>query len=70
MAYLCTALRQVVSSEAFPVIGDPGPTPPARYSLTTTCCRNCSLYFAIKNTPKVRSMSNFWGAVHNRPVEK
>ncbi|MFH5254512.1 hypothetical protein ACGTRS_25085, partial [Burkholderia semiarida] len=24
---------------------------------------NCSLYFVMKNTPKVGRVSNFWGAV-------
>ncbi|MFP3507573.1 hypothetical protein, partial [Burkholderia sp. SIMBA_062] len=27
--------------------------------------RNRSSYFAMKNTPKVGSVSNFWGAVHS-----
>jgi hypothetical protein len=30
----------------------------------TACALNGSSYFAMKNTPKIGSMSNFWGAVH------
>src|SRR5437868_5238250 len=63
MRWAATHLRIVASSTPWRLDISRNPAWPDSYS-TAMDTLNCSVYLLMKNTPKVGSMSNFWGAVH------